>query len=98
MKILVTGATGVIGRRVVPLLMQRGHEVSAAGRSLERLTPLAREGAKPVTLDLFDTVAVGRAVAGCDAIINLATSVPASSRALLPGAWRATGRIRRVAS
>jgi nucleoside-diphosphate-sugar epimerase len=98
MKILVTGATGVIGRRVVPLLIQRGHEVTAAGRSLERLTPLAREGAEPVTLNLFDAAAVARAVAGRDAIINLATSIPASSWALLPGAWRATGRVRREGS
>lgn len=98
MKILVTGATGVIGRRVVPLLLRRGDAVTAAGRSLERLTPLTRAGADPITLDLFDEDAVGRAMGGHDAVINLATSIPPSSRALLPGAWRATARMRRVAS
>jgi nucleoside-diphosphate-sugar epimerase len=47
------------------------------------------------TVDLFDAGAVAAAVRGCDVIINLATSIPPSSRALLPGAWRATNRIRK---
>ncbi|HJQ19475.1 MAG TPA: NAD(P)-dependent oxidoreductase [Gemmatimonadaceae bacterium] len=98
MKILVTGSTGVIGRRVVPLLLQRGHDVTAAGRSRERLMPLTREGASPLTLDIFDASAVAAVVPGHDVVINVATSIPPSTRALLPGAWRATARVRRVAS
>src|SRR6478735_8270451 len=63
-KIFVTGATGVIGRRVVPALRARGHEITAAARSSSRLQALARPGVKTVVVDLFDTAAVRRAVAG----------------------------------
>lgn len=98
MKILVTGATGVIGRRVVPLLTAAGHEVTAAGRSLERLAPLGRAGARTIVLDLFDAPAARDALAGHDVLVNLATSIPPSNRALWPGAWRQTARLRRLAS
>ena len=47
----------------------------------------------------FDREAVGKAVAGQDVVVNLATHIPSSStRMLLPGAWRENDRIRRVAS
>jgi uncharacterized protein YbjT (DUF2867 family) len=52
MKVFVTGATGVIGRRVVPLLLQAGHEVSAAIHSAEHGAPLAKLGARPLAADL----------------------------------------------
>lgn len=95
MRIFVTGGTGVIGRRVVPALRARGHEVSAAGRSAIGLQAHARIGVKTVALDLFDADAVRHAVAGHDVVINLATHVPPNSRAFLPGAWREMARIRR---
>lgn len=98
MKIFVTGATGVIGRRVVPALRARGHEITAAGRGSSRLQALAQPGVKTVIVDLFDTAAVRRAVAGHDTIINLATHVPPNSRAFMPGAWKEMARIRRDGS
>jgi nucleoside-diphosphate-sugar epimerase len=95
MNIFVTGATGVVGRRAVPLLLQTGHRVTAAGRSPQRLSGLARQGASTLTLDLFDREAVRRGIAGHDAIINLATHVPQPGiRVFFPGAWKETGRIR----
>ena len=99
MKVFVTGATGVIGRRAVPLLLRAGHEVSAAVRSADRIAPLARLGARPLVADLFDGGALERALAGHDAVINLATHMPGSMlRALLPWAWRENDRLRRDAS
>ena len=98
MRIFVTGATGVTGRRAVPLLIAAGHEVTAVARSPEKAAALTRTGASPIIVDLFDAAAMRRAVAGHDAVINLATAVPPSSRALLPGAWKEMDRIRRDAS
>ena len=99
MRILVTGATGVVGRRLVPFLLDSGHAVTACGRSLERLGCLQRAGAVVRTLDLFDREAVTGAVAGHDAIVNLATHLPPSTtHMMLPWAWRENDRIRREGS
>ncbi len=95
MKILVTGATGVIGSRLIPWLVAAGHDVTAAVRSLER----AGGGARPIQLDLFDKPAVAMAVHGQDIVINLATHIPHSSAAMFrPGAWAENDRLRREAS
>ncbi len=99
MRVFVTGATGVIGRRVVPLLVSKRHAVTAVGRSAEKRAALERAGATPVELDLFAPDAVRVAVAGHDAILNLATHIPPSTgRMLMPGGWRENDRVRRVAS
>ena len=97
MKILVTGASGVIGRRVVPLLIAAHHEVTAVARTPEKRAQLARAGAVAIELDLFDPAATRRAFEGQDVVVNLATHMPSSSVAmLLPGAWRENDRIRRI--
>ncbi|MFL6261677.1 MAG: NAD-dependent epimerase/dehydratase family protein [Thermoanaerobaculia bacterium] len=98
MKVFLTGATGVIGRRAIPLLISAGHAVTAVARSPEKASALARSGASPVQADLFDPAAVRAAVAGQEAVINLATHIPPSSRVMLPGAWRENDRIRGEAS
>jgi 2-alkyl-3-oxoalkanoate reductase len=99
MRIFVTGATGVIGRRAVPLLLTAGHQVTAIGRSRERLATLARAGATTLTLDLFDRAAVARAMAGHDVVVNLATHLPGTGlRPFLPGAWRENDRLRKIGS
>ncbi|HEY2379294.1 MAG TPA: NAD(P)-dependent oxidoreductase [Gemmatimonadaceae bacterium] len=98
MRILVTGATGVIGRRVVPALRARGHQVTAAGRSAAGLQSVATHGVKALPLDLFDATAVRQAAKGHDVVINLATHVPPNSLAFLPGAWGEMARIRREGS
>jgi nucleoside-diphosphate-sugar epimerase len=98
-RIFLTGATGVVGRRVVPILLGTGHQVTALGRSPDKRAALERMGASPAELDLFAPEAVQRVVKGHEAIINLATHIPASTaRMLLPGAWRENDRIRRDAS
>jgi nucleoside-diphosphate-sugar epimerase len=98
MRIFVTGATGVVGRRVVPILSREGHEVIAVGRSPAKRALVERMGATPVELDLFDVRAVGEALAGCRAVCNLATHIPQGARMFLPWAWRENDRLRRTAS
>ena len=99
MKVFVTGATGVVGRRLVPLLVRAGHEVTAVARTPEKAAALQKAGARPAAVDLFDADGVRRAVAGHDAVVNMATHIPRSfTRMMLPGAWRENDRIRREAS
>lgn len=98
-RILLTGATGVVGRIALPQLLAAGHRVSAVGRSPSSRAWLAQRGADPIELDLFDPAAARRALTGHDVVINLATHMPASAfRMLLPWEWRENDRIRRLAS
>jgi nucleoside-diphosphate-sugar epimerase len=95
MKVFVTGATGVIGRRAVPLLVAAGHAVTAVERSCVGAAHIAHVGAQPIELDLFDARAVRAAVAGHEAVINLATHMPETTlKMLLPGAWSQNDRLR----
>jgi nucleoside-diphosphate-sugar epimerase len=78
MRVFVAGATGVIGRRLVPLLRNAGHEVIGMVRSPERAADLRALGAEPAVADAFDGAAVQRAVhqAQPDAVIHQLTSLP----------------------
>ena len=98
MRIFLTGATGVIGRRALPLLVALDHGVTALVHRPQSRAEIERAGAVPVHVDLFARDALQRAVAGHDAVINLATHLPAGWRMFLPGAWAENDRIRRVAS
>jgi nucleoside-diphosphate-sugar epimerase len=98
MKVFVAGATGVLGRRVVPLLVAAGHSVAAVARSAEKAESLRDQGASPVEVDLFDRSAVRAAVEGNDVVVNLATKIPAPSQAIRPSAWTETHRLRSEAS
>jgi len=93
-KVFVAGATGVLGRRAVGLLVKAGHQVSGVARSPERHTLLRDLGATPVTVDVFDADAVARAVAGHEVVCNLATHIPPTTRMAMPGAWAENDRIR----
>src|SRR5262245_28250514 len=98
MRVFLTGATGVIGRRLVPLLREAGHDVTAVARWRGTHARLVAHGATAIALDLFDAPAVRRAIAGHDAVVNLATHIPDPSRMFLPWAWRENDRLRRDAS
>jgi nucleoside-diphosphate-sugar epimerase len=97
-RIFVAGGTGVLGRRAVRALLDGGHEVTAIARSPEKADALRRWGAGVAEVDLFDPPAVTAAVAGHDVVANLATHIPRTSKAALPGAWKENDRIRREGS
>jgi nucleoside-diphosphate-sugar epimerase len=61
-KIFFAGATGVLGRRILPLLVKAGHEVTAMTRSEARVDGLGSAGATPVVCDVFDATALRDAV------------------------------------
>ncbi|HAO34402.1 MAG TPA: NAD(P)-dependent oxidoreductase [Candidatus Competibacter sp.] len=100
MNVFVTGASGVIGQRVIPQLVAAGHAVTAVARSAEQAVALRQARARPLSLDLFDRPALRAALAGQEAVINLATHIPASvwRMLVLPGAWRENDRLRKIAS
>jgi len=62
MRVLVAGATGVIGQHLVPGLITAGHEVTASTRSALKVHQLAGQGATPVIIDGLDREAVLKAV------------------------------------
>jgi nucleoside-diphosphate-sugar epimerase len=98
-RIFVTGATGEVGRHVVPELVRRGYGVTGVGRSEAKRAELVAMGASAVALDMFDGVAARRTLDGHDVVINLATHMPPSSfRMMLPWEWRENDRVRREGS
>jgi 2-alkyl-3-oxoalkanoate reductase len=98
-RVFVTGATGVIGCRVVPLLVQSGHHVTAAARSEVKRATLIRQGAQPAEVDVLDGEGLRRALIGHDVVINLATHMPSSTmRMMLPWAWHENDQLRREGS
>ncbi|MEV6242382.1 NAD(P)-dependent oxidoreductase [Lentzea sp. NPDC051838] len=79
MKVFVIGASGVLGREVLPLLRAAGHEVGVLDRH---------------RTSMFDAARLAEAFAGYDAVINLATRIPLSAKAVLASAWAENNRIR----
>jgi nucleoside-diphosphate-sugar epimerase len=95
MRVCVVGATGVVGRALVPLLLGRGHEVLALARSLEKASPLSEAGAEVERFDLLEIGEAGRLsglLSGCSAVVHAATAIPRDLAA--PGAWDANTRLR----
>jgi nucleoside-diphosphate-sugar epimerase len=80
MRVFVAGGAGVIGRRLVPQLTARGHQVTATTTSPARLELLAELGAQGVMMDGLDAVSVGAAVAAArpDAIVHQMTALSAA--------------------
>jgi uncharacterized protein YbjT (DUF2867 family) len=78
MRIFVAGASGLIGVRLVPLLVEAGHEVAGMTRSPEKAGLLRDLGAEPVICDVFDAEALAEAVAayGPDSVFHQLTDLP----------------------
>jgi nucleoside-diphosphate-sugar epimerase len=77
MRVFVAGGTGVIGRRLVPQLVARGHQVTATTTGPGKLGSLEQLGADAVVMDGLDAVSVGEAVAAArpDAIVHQMTAI-----------------------
>jgi nucleoside-diphosphate-sugar epimerase len=77
MRVFVAGGAGVLGQRLVPQLVARGHQVTATTTSAAKLTVLARLGADGVVMDGLDAVSVGEAVAKArpDTIVHQMTGI-----------------------
>ncbi|WP_328473327.1 NAD-dependent epimerase/dehydratase family protein [Streptomyces sp. NBC_00448] len=77
MRVFVAGGTGVLGRRLVPRLVDRGHEVTATTTSAAKVEALERLGATGAVMDGLDAASVGRAVAAArpDVIVHQMTGI-----------------------
>lgn len=98
MKILFTGATGVLGRHAVPALTAAGHDVTGVCRSDAGRARLEEHGAVPISIDLFDRRAVRDTVAGHHAVIHFATSIPPLAKMRKKSAWQTNDRLRTEAT
>jgi 2-alkyl-3-oxoalkanoate reductase len=79
MKVFVAGATGAIGKQLVPMLAERGHEVTGITRSAARQELLRELGARPVIADALDPEGVAQAVARAEpeVVIHELTAIDA---------------------
>ena len=81
--ILVTGATGYVGGRLVPKLLENGYKVRAASRSIEKLQSRSwatNPNIEIVSLDVFDRDSLVKAASGCSVTYYLVHSMDASSK------------------
>src|SRR5918998_2736961 len=98
MKVFLAGATGAIGRRLVPQLVEAGHQVTAMTRTKEKLGELYELGAEPVLCDVFDAGRLGSAIARAEpeAVINQLTDLPQTlNPRKLAEYYAANNRVRR---
>ena len=89
MTVLVAGATGVLGRALIPLLVARRYRVLAIARSASTAdlpTEVEAIDADLLEDDLFELVHQ------CDTVVHIATAIPSDPTAV--GAWRTTARLR----
>lgn len=96
MRVFVVGATGVIGRELLPLLVQAGHRVRALARRPDAVPLAGHPAVEVVQGDLLAPDLAGRLPAlldGCEAAMHLATAIPKDPTA--PGAWEQNTRLRR---
>jgi 2-alkyl-3-oxoalkanoate reductase len=96
MRIFLAGATGVVGRQLVPALRQAGHEVVGTTRSIAKAAELAAAGAEPVVLDALDRDAVHDAVGAArpDVVIHQLTAITRTDFKDLDKAFTQTNRLR----
>jgi nucleoside-diphosphate-sugar epimerase len=78
-RILLAGATGAIGKRLTPLLLEAGHTVVGTTRSPAKAEELRRQGVEPVVEDVFDADALSRVVISArpEIVIHQLTDLPA---------------------
>jgi nucleoside-diphosphate-sugar epimerase len=96
MRVFVAGATGAIGKQLVPRLVVAGHEVHGMTRSEAKQAMLAELGAVPVVADALDPEQVAEAVAGArpDVIVHELTSIGALDMRHFDRDFAVTNRLR----
>ena len=77
-RIFLAGGSGAVGRRLIPLLREAGHDVAATTRWAEKAPALRALGAEPVVVDVFDAEALLRAVASFrpEIVVHQLTDLP----------------------
>src|ERR671917_1156783 len=98
MKVFLAGATGAIGRRLVPRLVEAGHHVTAITRKEKKLAELYELGAEPLLCDVFDAGKLASIMARAepDAVVNELTDLPQSlNPRKLAEYYAANNRVRR---
>jgi nucleoside-diphosphate-sugar epimerase len=97
MKVFLAGATGAIGKQLVPQLVAAGHEVTGMTRSRDKVDLLRGLGARPVVADALDPDAVGRAISEAepDAVVHQLTAIPGNLDMRRPDrSFEPTNRLR----
>lgn len=97
MKVFVAGATGALGKQLLPMLVEDGHDVVGMTRSEGKRTMLRDLGAQPVVVDALDADAVQRAVEAAepDVIVHQLTAIPpAINMRRFDRAFAPTNRLR----
>jgi nucleoside-diphosphate-sugar epimerase len=98
MRIFIIGGTGAIGRHAVPVLVRAGHTVAALARTPEKAAHLREQGAKPITVSIFDRAALTQAFNGHDAVVNVASAIPRTSKFMQTKAWADNDQVRKEGS
>jgi len=96
MRVFLAGASGVLGMRLVPLLLKDGHPVAGMTRSPQKVETLRSLGVEPVLCDVYDADVLCAAVQRFqpDVIIDQLTDLP-DDASLIPGAVFRNNRMRR---
>jgi nucleoside-diphosphate-sugar epimerase len=94
MQVFVTGGTGVLGEPVIRMLREQGHQVLALAHSQASAAKLRAAGIAVVEGELFDAPFMQQVTEGMDAILHLATRIPAAADMGDPAAWEVNDRIR----
>ncbi len=95
-RIFITGATGVLGKRVVKLLLETGYEITGLSRSPDNTNLLTELGAEPKPANLFSSDELINATAKSDVILHFATAIPSETIPKKPMHWAMNDRIRTV--
>lgn len=98
MKVFLIGATGAIGRYAVAALARAKYSVTALARTPEKAAWLAKHGASPIDVSIFDRMALTEEFKGHDAVVNLATAIPPTSKFTQTKAWTENDRVRKQGS
>ena len=98
MRILFTGATGILGSAAIPALVAAGHHVDAVARREADHRRLAALGASPVGADLFDPTQIAAVAARAEVVFHYATAIPPLKDYPRREAWSMNDRLRSEAT